>query len=88
MESLPQTEPDSIHCLIVSQDNDVARKNLSSLPTLRIGGNNNKGDIERFATAWSVRIQEKIGLADDKTNDIAKSVTKTTGGKFLHSMHH
>ena len=60
VESLAPSEMDSIRCLFVSQDDGIARKDLGSLPTIKIT-TENETDIKAFAMARHKEIEEKFG---------------------------
>ena len=51
------------------------------LLTLKIRSEDNRCDIEVYATAWSKKIQEKFGLQDDKRDEIAVRIVTASGGK-------
>lgn len=61
IESLPPSEHGEIRCLFVSQDDGIARKDLSKLPSISITSSLNKADITTFTRHWQARIEEKFG---------------------------
>ena len=81
IDSLSPTDFGSIRCLFISQDDGPGRKDLSMLPTLKIRSEDNRCDIEVYATAWRKKIQEKFGLQDDNRDEIAGRIVTASGGK-------
>ncbi|KAK4166950.1 hypothetical protein QBC43DRAFT_312675 [Cladorrhinum sp. PSN259] len=83
VDSLPEKRMDEIRCLFVSQDDGVARKDLSMLPTLPIGLDDNRCDIEAFSKHWETIIEEKFGFFPKDELDITKVVTEMSHGIFI-----
>jgi hypothetical protein len=79
--ALPDTEPDSIRCLFVSQDDGEVGRLLSKIPAIRIKPEDIRADIETYATIWSKKIQGKFDLLDGKREDILKTVIGRANGK-------
>jgi len=62
---------DEIRCLFVSQDDGIARKDLSMLPTINISSECNIQDIADFAEHWQARIERNFGTFSEEELDIA-----------------
>lgn len=83
VDSLPKTTMDEIRCLFVSQDDGIARKDLSMLPTIKITADCNRQEIAAFAKIWQIRIEEKFGTFSEQELDIAAVVTaRSQGNRF------
>jgi hypothetical protein len=80
VDGLPRREMDTIRCMFVSQDDGIARKDLSMLPTIKLTATSNKSDIETYAKVWHHRIDEKFGPLDPKEMNIANIVTARAQG--------
>jgi hypothetical protein len=78
--SLPQNEVDSLRCLFLSQDDNVARKDFANMSSLKITEAHNKGDIMAYAKGRSLEIQAKFQLAPDKQMYIQKLIADKAEG--------
>ena len=78
----PETELDSIRCLFVSQDDGEIGKLLSKTPAICIKPEDMRSDIQTYATIWSIKIQEKFELSDDKRETISSTATERANGSF------
>ncbi|KAK0732942.1 hypothetical protein B0T26DRAFT_682391 [Lasiosphaeria miniovina] len=85
IESLPPTETDAIRCVFVSQDDGVARKDLSDIPTIRITPDDNRRDIERYSVAKKKTLEARFGSLDSTGVDVVKVVTAKAQGMFLYA---
>ncbi|KAL7952980.1 hypothetical protein V8C34DRAFT_75562 [Trichoderma compactum] len=83
VDSLPRTTMDEIRCLFVSQDDGIARKDLSMLPTIKVNTDCIRQDIMAFAKVWQTRIEEKFGTFSEQELDIASVVTARSQGMFI-----
>lgn len=50
-----------IRCLFISQDDGIARKDLSTIPSIKIMPSDTKDDLGAFARFWHARIEDKFG---------------------------
>ncbi|GES57152.1 Zinc finger, C2H2-type/integrase, DNA-binding protein [Aspergillus terreus] len=60
VEDLPAEDPDRFHCLFVSQDDGVARKDLSGIETVTIRVGDNQPDIHRYSLVEAGRLRERL----------------------------
>lgn len=81
VESLPRANMDEVRCLFVSQDDGIARKDLSTVTALPITPRDNRGDIEAFARHWEAKIEAKFGAFPKEVLDITKVVTEMSHGE-------
>ena len=81
IESLP--EIDAVRCVFLSQDDGVARKDLSDIPTVRITKDDNRGDIEMYSAAKAAELKQRFGPLDSVGVDVVKVVTAKAQGKSL-----
>jgi len=79
IESLP--EIDAVRCVFLSQNDGVARKDLSDIPTVRITKDDNRCDIEMYSTAKADELKQRFGPLDSVGIDVAKVVTAKAQGK-------
>jgi hypothetical protein len=86
VESLPRHNMDNIRCLILSQDDGIARKDLSTWSTLKISSQDNRKDIEAYCQLWHSRIQDKFGTEAANRYNIADLVSARAQGK-CHRVH-
>lgn len=82
VDSLPRTKHDEIRCLFISQDDGIARKDLSMLPTISVSPDDNRADIATFARQWQDRIEERFGSLRDHGIDVSKVVTAKSQGEL------
>ncbi|KAK3997924.1 hypothetical protein QBC44DRAFT_376363 [Cladorrhinum sp. PSN332] len=83
VNSLPRKNMDEIRCLFVSQDDGIARKDLSTLSTLAIRKEDNHCDIEEFSKHWQSKIETRFGKFPKEVLDIANLVTERAQGIFI-----
>lgn len=82
-ESLPQDDSDALRCMFVSQDDNIARNDFKSIPSLKISEADNKGDISAYAVARSSAIQTKHKLSDDRRRWLQELIVARAEGKTI-----
>ncbi|KAI2470710.1 hypothetical protein F4781DRAFT_421113 [Annulohypoxylon bovei var. microspora] len=85
VDSLSRTQMDEIRCLFISQDDGIARKDLSMLPSIKVTIEDNRCDIEAFANIWKYRIEEKFAAFTKEELDIPPIVTARSQGMFIYA---
>ncbi|KLU87314.1 hypothetical protein MAPG_06315 [Magnaporthiopsis poae ATCC 64411] len=75
VDGLPKTKHDDIRCLFVSQDDGIARKDLSMLPTLSLTADKSEQDIMAFSTHRQSELELQFGQSVTEGLDLAKVVT-------------
>jgi len=88
VESLPPESSDTIRCLFISQDDDAARKDFATLPSLRIIADDNKADITAYVRRWCGELQVKFHLSIERTEGLAERITEESEGVYRRSIHH
>ncbi|CAG9975887.1 unnamed protein product [Clonostachys byssicola] len=83
VDSLPTSKQDEIRCLFVSQDDGIARKDLSMLPTITITADHNKVDIMEFCRHWQDRIEDRFGSLKEHGLNLTEIVTAKSQGIFI-----
>jgi hypothetical protein len=78
--SLPQDEADTLRCLFVSQDDNIARKHFAKIPSLKITESHTKKDIQSYAMTRSKDIQAKFKLALDRQENICQLIVDKAEG--------
>jgi hypothetical protein len=88
VEDLPAEDPDRFHCLFVSQDDGIARKDLSGIETVTIRVGDNQPDIHRYSLVEAGRLKERLAqfceLSDEKLGLIATTVAKSANGRLYN----
>ncbi|KAF2848794.1 hypothetical protein T440DRAFT_490948 [Plenodomus tracheiphilus IPT5] len=74
-ESLPQNDVDSLRCLFVSQDDNIARNDFKNMSSLKMTESDTKGDISTYAAVRSLEIKTKHNLSDDRQRWIQAEIT-------------
>jgi hypothetical protein len=80
--SLPQDEADTLRCLFVSQDDNIARKHFAKIPSLKITESHTKKDIQSYALSRSKDIQAKFKLAPNRQEDICQLIVDKAEGCY------
>lgn len=80
VDGLPRTKRDDIRCLFVSQDDGIARKDLSMLPTLSLTADKSERDIMEFSTHRQSELELRFGPLGNEGLDLAKIVTARSRG--------
>ncbi|KAF5004029.1 hypothetical protein FDECE_9442 [Fusarium decemcellulare] len=83
VDSLPRTKHDEIRCLFISQDDGIARKDLSIVPVISIKSDQNKSDIATFSRSWQDRIERKFGSLKELGLNLTEIVTARSKGIFI-----
>lgn len=81
--SQPFSGQTNLRCLLVSQDDAVPHRLLSSFPTIKIKPDDNKSDIEIYVNHRSKDIQSKFELGGEMTRDISTKVQRNAGGRIF-----
>ncbi|KAK8069384.1 hypothetical protein PG994_006000 [Apiospora phragmitis] len=85
VDSLGRTQADEIRCIFVSQDDGIARKDLSGLSAISITTENTERDIHIYSTEWQAKIEQKFGTFQEYELNIAKVVTAKSQGMFIYA---
>ena len=80
IEGLPQADVGTIRCLIVSQDDGIARKDLEDFATIKITTENH-GDLKGFAAEWHKKIEDKFGKLRSENCHIANIISARAQGR-------
>jgi len=83
VENLPASNPDSVRCLFVSQDDGIARKDFAGITPLRIKSSDNQSDIKEYSSSWAAKIQSKFGeayISEDCRKEIASKIPEAANG--------
>jgi hypothetical protein len=85
LEKTAAEHSNNIRGLFISQDTSDIKVNLSkfSASVLKLGDQDNKTDIELFATHWSSKIQQKFKLSNDVRQQIIHDVTTRAKGNYI-----
>ena len=78
--SFPKSDPDSLRCLFISQDDGDIGKLLSKIPKITMTPANTKRDIQLYADVWSKKIQERFDLPESTREAIALTVSERAKG--------
>ncbi|KAI1440274.1 hypothetical protein F5Y02DRAFT_423141 [Annulohypoxylon stygium] len=82
IEELSLNNPGIVRCLFVSQDDGIARKDLGTIPSIKITPSQTMNDLAVFADVWHKRIEEKFGSLQGDIH-IANVITARAQGMFL-----
>ncbi|EMD69111.1 hypothetical protein COCSADRAFT_130498 [Bipolaris sorokiniana ND90Pr] len=75
-DSLPPADMDSLRCMFVSQDDNIARKHFASMSSLKITENHTREDIVEFVAGRSMTIKVKFDLTADRQQWVQDQVMK------------
>ena len=81
-ESLPSADSDSLRCMFISQDDNIARKDFASMSAIKITETHTRKDIVQFVAARSTVIKQKFDLTTDRQQWIQEQVTKSADGEY------
>jgi hypothetical protein len=77
--------PNDLRCLFVSQDDGIAGKDLSMVPSLSITIQDNHDDIKRYCKMWHRQIKARFSPVEDSELNITELVTARSRGMRLVS---
>lgn len=85
VDGLSKNDQDEIRCLFVSQEDGIAKKDLSMISTFKITREHNDGDIRAFAQSSQARIEAEFGpcLLGAAQVEISDIVTAHARGMFI-----
>ncbi|KAI8630498.1 putative zinc finger protein [Xylariaceae sp. FL1651] len=84
VEDLPNSEPERLRCLFVSQDDGIARKDFAGLASITIRPEDSTHDIKEYSQIEANKLQESCSLlTKEKVSMITSSVANSAGGLFL-----
>lgn len=81
-ELLPSADEDSLRCMFISQDDNIARKDFASMTSIRITEHHTRKDIVQFVARRSMIIKQKFDLTADRQQWIQDQVTKSADGEY------
>jgi hypothetical protein len=82
VEDLPPSNPDRFRCLMVSQDDGLAKNDFAGLTSIKIRAEDIKDDLVEFCCAQSAIVQMRFHLSDQRISEIEKNVLQSVGSKF------
>ncbi|KAI2633104.1 hypothetical protein GGS26DRAFT_555304 [Hypomontagnella submonticulosa] len=82
LDKLPPEDAGLIRCLFVSQDDGVGRKDMDSIPSIKIMPSDNKGDIGAYANVWHKRMEDKFGTLQGNAH-VGNVILARAQGMFL-----
>jgi hypothetical protein len=83
VESIQESDPDTLRCLFVSQDDGEIGKLLSKVPKITMTPASTKGDIQAYSDVWSKKIESKFDLPASTRASIALTVAERANGYNL-----
>ena len=82
IENLPNTEPERLRCLFISQDDSKARKDFAGLSSIKIEAKDNRSDIETYSLVEAQKLRQSCtSLTQEKADAICSAVVDSAGGK-------
>lgn len=81
VESVPPNNFGIVRCLFISQDDGIARKDLSRVPSIKIEAHNTAADIKNFCQGWHTKIEQRFRNKNMVNEDIVNKVTSRAAGK-------
>ncbi|KAL9082920.1 MAG: hypothetical protein Q9165_008738 [Trypethelium subeluteriae] len=81
-QELPRDPVESLRCLIVSQDDASARKDLKDFSTIKMTTENHE-DLRRFTAAWQKRIECRFGELRPENRRLANTIFARAQGMFV-----
>jgi hypothetical protein len=85
VDSLPRRKQDEIRCLFISQDDGIARKDLSMLSVITVSPGSNVDDITVFTRQWQAKIEERFGPLQNEGLDLTRIVPARSQGQCSYS---
>ncbi|EUC34823.1 hypothetical protein COCCADRAFT_92467 [Bipolaris zeicola 26-R-13] len=76
-DSLPPADEDSLRCMFVSQDDNIARKQFANISSLKITESHTRKDIVEFVAGRSKAIKQKFDLTTDRQQWVQDQVMKS-----------
>ncbi|KAL8303462.1 hypothetical protein RB597_005051 [Gaeumannomyces tritici] len=83
VDKLPATAHDDIRCLFVSQDDGIARKDLSLISTLSLTAEKSEREIKEFSTHHQSQLELQFPSLGNYGLDLARIVTARSCGMFI-----
>lgn len=80
-DSLPPADEDSLRCMFVSQDDNIARKQFANISSLKITESHTRKDIVEFVAGRSKAIKQKFDLTTDRQQWVQDQVMKSADGE-------
>lgn len=80
VRGIPKLDLGKLRCMFVSQDDGVARKDLSDCTSIALTVKNTRADIETYCQMWHQLIDHKFGPLDLKVHNVSKLVTARAQG--------
>ncbi|KAI9654109.1 MAG: hypothetical protein M1821_006820 [Bathelium mastoideum] len=82
MQELPAEQMNSLRCLISSQDDGTARKDLKDFSTIKMTTENHE-DLRRFTAEWQKRIERRFGDLRPENRGLAHTIYARAQGMFV-----
>jgi hypothetical protein len=82
-ESLPQSDQDSLRCMFISQDDNIARKDFASMSSFKVTENDTKQDIVAYVKARCMEVRSNLDLTTDRQDWIHDKIMRSADGRRL-----
>ena len=73
IQELPAAQINSLRCLIISQDDGNARKDLKDFAAIKMTDENH-GDLRQFTAEWQKRIEHRFGELRPENRQLANTI--------------
>lgn len=84
VNNLPKEDFGILRCLFASQEDGLAKKDLSTIPAIEMSSANTRNDIKRYVTYWQRKIEAKHGELDPTggSSSLVDLIMSGTRGKL------
>lgn len=80
VDSQEKEAMDEIRCLFLSQDDNIARRDLQHVLSLEVDQKSNRSDIQAFADIWQSKIEQKFGSLTNEGFHVSRVITAKSRG--------
>jgi hypothetical protein len=84
IEELPSSQKNSLRCLIISQDDDNAQRNLKDFAAVKMR-TESYGDLRQFTGEWQKKIEHRFGELPLEHRQLANSIFARAQGMSASS---
>ena len=81
VNELPKEELGNLRCLFVSQEDGLAKKDLSMIPQIKMLPAHTNADIRRYVDSWRVKIEVKHGKVNGDNYSLTDTIMSVTRGR-------
>ena len=83
VHKLPKQDCGNLRCLFVSREDGPAKKDLRTVPAIKVRPIDIANDVKQYILFWKTEIEAKHGIIDDRERPLVTTILASTQGTLI-----